>query len=190
MAPGTGFMLVVVVLALVMAILPGRTTWQVLHAWQFRNPEANEPSNAAHAVRRLSLLFGAVLLGTLWFQLQDGDLGFGSAGSKLRDTVDAAVSDLDQDSHTRFTRLTEPAGSGSYEGRVSQAVRQAAPRSLSVEIESTGDESYTITAEGTSDAYCLRVRETELEPVTDYGEAVAERVARVTLSASATDQAC
>lgn len=193
MAPGTWFMLAIAVIALVLALLPGQVSWRLLSAWAYRNPESNEPSQAAHTVRRLSFLFGAVVLGVIWFQLQGGSLDFGSTANKLRDTVDTAAEDLDQETHTRRTDKVE---NDSHEPLVSAAVRRAAPSSLSVQIEHSGSEHYTITAKGTDEAYCLSIREGDSEPVDDYadmgeaGEAIAERVERVRLSASVRESAC
>ncbi|MGH3658018.1 MAG: hypothetical protein ACRDUA_15290 [Micromonosporaceae bacterium] len=44
-----------------MAISP-RGMWQTLSAWQFKNPEANEPSEAAYAANRVVAVVGIVVL--------------------------------------------------------------------------------------------------------------------------------
>jgi hypothetical protein len=51
------------------AISP-RTQWNTLSAWQYRNPEANEPSDTAYAVTRVLNvigLIGVIVMLTLLF---------------------------------------------------------------------------------------------------------------------------
>jgi hypothetical protein len=58
------FFLVVTVsvgLAIWGAISP-RSQWEVMQSWAFKNPEANEPSDAAFAVTRLANIVVLVLL--------------------------------------------------------------------------------------------------------------------------------
>ncbi|HIV57599.1 MAG TPA: hypothetical protein H9902_06540 [Candidatus Stackebrandtia faecavium] len=43
------------------AISP-RSMWQTLQSWQFKNPEANEPSEAAFAFSRVASIVGLVIV--------------------------------------------------------------------------------------------------------------------------------
>jgi hypothetical protein len=45
-----------------------RTTWKAFHAWKFRHPEANEPSDAAYGIRAVwSGVMGVLfIVGGIW----------------------------------------------------------------------------------------------------------------------------
>ncbi|MBM7786341.1 hypothetical protein [Tenggerimyces flavus] len=43
-------------------IISPRSQWRVLHAWLYRNPEANEPSDAAYTAQRVGNAFVLVMI--------------------------------------------------------------------------------------------------------------------------------
>jgi hypothetical protein len=57
-----GIAAIAAVLALWAVVAP-RSQWRAMQSWAFRNPEANEPSDAAYALTRLGGVVVLVLLG-------------------------------------------------------------------------------------------------------------------------------
>jgi hypothetical protein len=58
----TAFVLVLIFVVLPLAlwtVLDPRSVWRVTSSWQFRNPKANEPSEAGYMVQRVA---GAVMV--------------------------------------------------------------------------------------------------------------------------------
>jgi len=43
-------------------IVDPRGAWKAMSAWQYKNPEMNEPSDAAFMLGRISSVFGLVLV--------------------------------------------------------------------------------------------------------------------------------
>ena len=61
------FAVLVVAMALIMlwAAISPESMWSTTSAWQYRDPEANEPSDAAYAVQRVGAVLGLVLIAIL-----------------------------------------------------------------------------------------------------------------------------
>ena len=70
-----GFIVLVAVIAvplLLLQILAPRGVWRATEAWKFRNPDANEPSDAAYAMSRIGAVFGLIGLivaGVIFYDL-------------------------------------------------------------------------------------------------------------------------
>ncbi|GAA0901846.1 DUF6199 family natural product biosynthesis protein [Pseudonocardia zijingensis] len=54
------FVLIMGVVMLLLAVVDQRALWRATAAWQYRNPEANEPSDAALALSRVGLVVSAL----------------------------------------------------------------------------------------------------------------------------------
>jgi hypothetical protein len=66
---GLILLLVPVVALLVWGVISPRSQWRVLQAWSYRNPEANEPSDAVYTLTRI---IGVVLIVVLVWQVAGG----------------------------------------------------------------------------------------------------------------------
>ena len=55
-----GFLMAVVAAMALWNVLSPRSVWASLSAWRYRDPEANEPSDAAFTVSRIASLVGLV----------------------------------------------------------------------------------------------------------------------------------
>lgn len=58
-------LVVAMVLILLWAAISPESMWSTTSAWQYRDPEANEPSDAAYAVQRVGAVLGLVLIAIL-----------------------------------------------------------------------------------------------------------------------------
>lgn len=58
------FVLIVILCTplLIWGIAAPRSMWEVLHSWQYKNPEKNEPSEASFALTRVTSVFALVFL--------------------------------------------------------------------------------------------------------------------------------
>lgn len=69
-----GYLLLVLALAVLMllwSLISPRSQWRILKSWTYRNPEANEPSDAAYGLTRIGALVGLlVLFGGFWYLWQ------------------------------------------------------------------------------------------------------------------------
>lgn len=54
--------LVLVGLLMLWMVISPRSMWETLSAWQYKNPEANEPSEASFAMQRVAGVFGLVVM--------------------------------------------------------------------------------------------------------------------------------
>ncbi|MGH3646219.1 MAG: DUF6199 family natural product biosynthesis protein [Micromonosporaceae bacterium] len=43
-------------------VISPRSMWETLSAWQYKNPEANEPSEASFAMQRVAGAFGLIMM--------------------------------------------------------------------------------------------------------------------------------
>jgi hypothetical protein len=104
-----GWALLLFLLAAVFAVkaIWPRAAWWTLAAWQFRNPEAAEPSDGGYALHRVSAGVATVILaGTaIWVLTADDDRRCERIMAQLDEAVDDAgfggsdvdVSDIDDD---------------------------------------------------------------------------------------------
>lgn len=56
---------IALVLILLWAAISPESMWSTTSAWQYRDPEANEPSDAAYAMQRVGAVLGLVLIAIL-----------------------------------------------------------------------------------------------------------------------------
>ena len=69
--------LIIVIAYCFIWVLAPRKMWRITHGWQYKNPEANEPSDAAYAILRIRAIvpiviipvaiFGGLFIGVFWF---------------------------------------------------------------------------------------------------------------------------
>jgi hypothetical protein len=67
MTASQGFSVIYVLLGIgavfgLWGLIAPRSAWRALVAWQYRNPEAHEPSEAAYTVSRVSSFFALVMM--------------------------------------------------------------------------------------------------------------------------------
>ena len=81
--------LIIVIAYCFIWVLAPRKMWRITHGWQYKNPEANEPSDAAYAMLRIRAIvpiviipvaiFGGLFIGVFWLSptnaLSEGDVG-------------------------------------------------------------------------------------------------------------------
>ncbi|AGM26951.1 DUF6199 family natural product biosynthesis protein [Mycobacteroides abscessus] len=67
------FLGLIVVPFLLWSIFDPKSQWQVLSSWKYRNPEANEPSEAAYAMTRIGGAVGLVVLVVLGYKMVQAD---------------------------------------------------------------------------------------------------------------------
>ncbi|TDB92238.1 hypothetical protein [Actinomadura sp. 7K534] len=65
-------------------------------AWQYRRPEANEPSEAAHVFNRIGLFLGAAMMLVLAAVLNAADASSTYSTAQVRSVASSAASDLNQ----------------------------------------------------------------------------------------------
>ena len=63
-----GFLVVFIGMAAWSMISP-RSQWELLASWQYKQPEAQEPSNAAYLLARFVGAFGIIFAVWVWIQL-------------------------------------------------------------------------------------------------------------------------
>ncbi|GAA4912352.1 DUF6199 family natural product biosynthesis protein [Stackebrandtia albiflava] len=69
--------------------------WRTTAAWQYRNPEANEPSEAGYAVQRVSAAIGALIMvgfGVFLLSIEDD-----VAAERERETYEECLAQNDDD---------------------------------------------------------------------------------------------
>ncbi|MFT9654584.1 DUF6199 family natural product biosynthesis protein [Mycobacteroides abscessus] len=67
------FLGLIVVPFLLWSIFDPKSQWQVLSSWKYRNPEANEPSEAAYAMMRIGGAVGLVVLVVVGYKMVQAD---------------------------------------------------------------------------------------------------------------------
>ncbi|ETZ70119.1 hypothetical protein L829_1017 [Mycobacteroides abscessus MAB_030201_1075] len=67
------FLGLIVVPFLLWSIFDPKSQWQVLSSWKYRNPEANEPSEAAYAMTRIGGAVGLVVLVVVGYKMVQAD---------------------------------------------------------------------------------------------------------------------
>ncbi len=133
---------------LILACMDQRKLYWKTGAWQYRNPGANEPSDTAFALRRASLVIGAVALAIMGFVLKAADGSRDYSTAQVRSVASAAAMELDQ------------AGSGlgsSY--RTSSKLYKVLNEvgNGNVEIQSAGSGKYELTNRKGENPVCLTI---------------------------------
>ena len=125
-----------------------RALYQRTVAWQYRNPEAHEPSDAALAVGRVALFLGAGVLVVMAIVVGSVRAEATYDQSEVRSVADSAAVDLQSGSAGRRSPM-------SVQSDVYAAVREAGGDR--VKIESSGLHSYEITNADGDHPVCLTV---------------------------------
>lgn len=137
-------------LLLVLGCMNQRTLYWKLTAWQYRNPEANEPSDAALALNRFGLIVSAVLMFAGAGIVNAGaGTPSGYSTSQVRSVASAAASKVESGTDS---------GIGSSVGTSSDiydAVKEEGDGN--VEIRSAGSGEYELTNSDGENPVCLTV---------------------------------
>lgn len=56
------WVLVIPGLFLLWTVISPRSVWQTMASWSYRNPEANEPSDAGYAMQRVGAVIGLIVI--------------------------------------------------------------------------------------------------------------------------------
>lgn len=92
-------------------VISPRSQWQLLQGWAFRNPEANEPSDAAYALTRIGSAVSIVVLLVAAFNLQSLTSSDDDKGAPAMTPVKAAWGSVIVSIVNRtFTPLPAPSG--------------------------------------------------------------------------------
>jgi hypothetical protein len=144
----------------VMGCLDQRKLWYATQEWRFQNPAANEPSDAALAVGRVSCFVAAAVLAVFGFvginlDAEARELNAGPDEDEVRAIVAEATEDLDGSSSEDYG----DDGDGRFEQEARQAVRLAADGSTEyhMSVRHTGGERYTVTGDGGDHPFCIAV---------------------------------
>ncbi|TMQ94735.1 hypothetical protein ETD83_23550 [Actinomadura soli] len=143
------FMLVMAAVMFVFGCVDQRRLYWKADAWQYRNPGANEPSDAALGVRRASFFIGAVVLLAGAGILKAADASAVYSTADVHSVAQAAASKLDRDS-TSGIGSSFSATSGIYD-----AVNEEG--NGNVEIRSAGGDKYELTNRKGRNPVCLTV---------------------------------
>lgn len=129
--------LFIVVALLLLAAVSPRRVWWALSAWQYRNPEANEPSDALYAGKRFGCIVLAIVFGVLGFNAlgKDDDQRDQERSSQCFDTLMVV----------RLPLTLMPANVDT--SAVHRDVEQRA-HERGVEIEQIGELSYRVRQDG------------------------------------------
>ncbi|MGH3241060.1 MAG: hypothetical protein ACRDNL_11825 [Spirillospora sp.] len=143
------FTLLVAAVMFVLGCMDQRKLYWKGSAWQYRNPEANEPSDAALSLRRASFFIGAVMLLVLAGILKAADNSTVYSTSQVHSVASRAASELDKGS-------TSGIGSSfSASSDVYDAVHEEG--NGNVKIRSAGNEKYELTNRKGKNPVCLTV---------------------------------
>ncbi|MEU5990531.1 hypothetical protein ABZ806_16305 [Spirillospora sp. NPDC047418] len=141
-------MFVLAGVCLLLACMDQRKLYWKTGAWQYRNPEAHEPSDSAFAVQRGSMVVGAVALVIMGFVLKSADGSRDYSTAQVRSVASAAASELDQ------------AGPGlGSSHRAASALYKAVDEegNGNVEIQSAGGGKYELTNRKGQNPVCLTI---------------------------------
>ncbi|MGW7406903.1 hypothetical protein ACWGI9_24815 [Streptomyces sp. NPDC054833] len=128
-------------------------------AWRFRNPEANEPSDAAFAWQRGVLFVGAAVMVFQGCSAMDDADKSSWSGEELRQAVTQAASSIEDE-----PQVSSP--SEDYSTLIEDAVTDAGKGlgpSYAVSVEATDSDpeskagDYVVTADGADAAFCMSI---------------------------------
>jgi hypothetical protein len=143
-----GFFLVLAAIFLVLGLMDPRTVHRKVVAWQYRDPEANEPSDAALVVGRVSYFLGAGVLVVMAMALGSVLAENTYDRSEVMSVASAAAAKLRSGPAERRTPV-------SVRSDVLAAVGEAGGDRI--KIESSGPDTYEITNTDGDHPVCLRV---------------------------------
>ena len=148
----TAVLVFVVIMAVVMFVLgcmDQRSLYWKMSAWQFRDPQANEPSDAALGVRRASLFISAVVLLVTAGVIKSADSTQDYSTSQVSSVAYAAGFSLDRNT-------TSGIGSSfDASSKVYDAVNEEG--NGKVQIKSSGGDKYELTNRKGENPVCLTV---------------------------------
>ncbi|TDC60809.1 hypothetical protein E1200_29835 [Actinomadura sp. GC306] len=126
-----------------------RKLYWKLTSWQYRRPEANEPSDAAYALNRFGMFLGAVMMLVLAAVVNAADASSTYSTAQVRSVASSAASELDQG--------TQSGIGSSY--RASSDVYDAVNEhgGGNVKIRSVGGGEYELTNRDGENPVCLTV---------------------------------
>ena len=133
----------------VLGCMDQRTLYWKISAWQYKNPEANEPSDAAFGLNRFGLFAGAATMVVMSVILMGVDNSNTYSTSQVMAVAQTAASELDQGGKS---------GIGSSFGtssKVYDAVNEEGDGN--VEIRSAGGSRYELTNRDGENPVCLTV---------------------------------
>ena len=142
------FMLAMAAIFVVLGFMDQRAIHRKTVAWQYRNPEAHEPSDATLAVGRVSLFLGAGVLVVMAIMVNSARAEATYGRSEVRSVASAAAAELQSGPAERGSPI-------SARPDVYAAVREAGGER--VKIESSGPDSYEITNADGDHPVCLTV---------------------------------
>lgn len=133
---------------LIFACVDQRKLYWKTGAWQYRNPEAHEPSDSAFAVQRGLLVVGAVALVILGFVLKAADTSREYSTAQVRSVASAAAMELDK----------AGPGLGSSSGAASDLYKVVNEEGNgNVQIQSAGSGKYELTNRKGENPVCLTI---------------------------------
>ena len=134
---------------LLLACMDQRKLYWKTGAWQYRNPEAHEPSDTAFALNRGALVVGAVVLVVMGFVFRTADSSRDYSTAQVRSVASAAASERDQG--------TGPGLGSSY--RTGSDLYKAVDEegNGNVEIRSAGGGKYELTNRKGKNPVCLTI---------------------------------
>lgn len=133
----------------VLGCMDQRKLYWKLTAWQYRRPEANEPSDAAHALNRFGLFCGAVMMLVLAAILNAADTTRTYSTAQVRSVASAAASELDRGTQSGIGSSIDTSSD------VHDAVNEHGGGN--VEIRSAGGGEYELTNRDGENPVCLTV---------------------------------
>lgn len=152
--------IVVGVVLVALALVPGLTLWRVFAAWQYRNPEQNEPSGAAMAVTRVSMVLMAVMAFVAAAQLpSSGGERVHDAGERPSEPDGPAAALREAVEGTVFILENQPSSTvdGDHSRLIGAHLRSLAGDGATPAVRTVRGGTYEITAEETDAAHCLTV---------------------------------
>ncbi|MEU2873656.1 hypothetical protein ABZ769_31395 [Streptomyces olivoreticuli] len=162
-----------------------RAVYWGARAWQYRKPEANEPSEAFYAFQRIGAFASAIVLAIGGWVLYEQEKSDTYDAGDMKEAVSKVVNLLDQDKVPQ-SKILSP----DYYTSVNAAVQQVTGGPLSdLQIDlkgktEDGGEKFTLSSRSTGNPYCLYVT-TGVRP-----ESAPEEVQYISLVPTARKGAC
>ncbi|MGW0980382.1 hypothetical protein ACWD33_06040 [Streptomyces xiamenensis] len=173
--------------ALLAWVGPRKLYW-ALGAWIHRDPQANEPSDAAYTVQRFGYiaLSAASFVGA--FSTAHWQGMFTSEEARVRQAVEKAAERMEEADVTSGGSANS--ATGRYNSQVQSAVRQASPHDLELVATHVSGEQYTVTTAAGEHPFCLVVRASSQDVYVPGAEGSTSTTSYLKLSVSAREGAC
>ncbi|WP_046723917.1 hypothetical protein [Streptomyces xiamenensis] len=173
--------------ALLTWVGPRQLYW-AFGAWAHRDPQANEPSDAAYTVQRFGYiaLSATSFVGALSTAHWQGT--FTSEEARVRQAVEKAAERMEEADVTSGGSANS--ATGRYNSQVQSAVRQASPHDLELVATHVSGEQYTVTTAAGEHPFCLVVRASSQDVYVPGAEGSTSTTSYLKLSVSAREGAC